>query len=314
MGPCKTVGWRCVRDNGPLRPGSRRSARPGGGHGPWDRAGRGRGLAALAPVAAALLAVLLGGCEPAHDCGDSVAAALSQVESQVAPGSLRALNQTQLQRLELERTLDTPPPEHWLALVPGTSEEWGHHRAPPPEVEARGQRVSTEFAERLDLAYLLLRAGATRFVLISGGAVDDSRPDYVEAERGRDYLLQKHAASWPGPEPLGEHLLLDPLALTTPENVRNADKLGAELGLSRLLIVTTTPQRATLSLPDLATQGYYLLQHETSTFDSRCRNELGYTLGSFRRHWVTLPDGGSQAVIHHCQLNLPALRDDRAGP
>lgn len=259
-----------------------------------------------------LAAVLLvAGCEPAHDCGAPSGAALSQL----APGSLRALNPQAMQRLELERGDGAEaPPEHWLTLVPGTSEQWGHHRAPPREVEARGQLLSSEFAERLDLAYQLLASGATRFLLLSGGAVDASRPDYIEAERGRDYLLGRYAAGWPGPEPLAAHLLVDPLAQTTPENVRNADKLAAELGLVRMLIVTTTPQRATLSLPDLATQGYYLLQHETSTFDGRCSSELGYTLGSFRRQWVTLPDGKSRAVIHHCQLNVPALRGDAVWP
>jgi hypothetical protein len=306
MGPCNTVGWRCVRGNGPLRPVSRRSARRALLRGAVRAAGR---LSAAASVVAAV-ALLTGGCEPAHDCGASVPAALAPPE----PGSLRALNPQALERLELERSLDTPPPEHWLALVPGTSEEWGHHRAPPPEVEARGQRISREFADRLDLAYQLLKSGATRFLLLSGGAVDPDRPDYIEAERGRDYLLSRYAASFPGDEPLAAHLLVDPLAQTTPENVRNADKLAAELGLVRLLIVTTTPQRATLSLPDLATQGYYLLQHDTSTFDSRCSSELGYKLGGFRRQWVTLPDGSSRAVIHHCQFNLPSLHGDLVWP
>lgn len=257
---------------------------------------------------------LSSGCEPAHDCGELITSAVSPV----APGSLRAINQPVLERLDEEPRSEPEPgtssPAHWLALIPGTSEEWGHHRAPPPAVEARGQLLSAEFAERLDLGYRLLTAGAAHLLLISGGAVDAARPDYIEAERGRDYLLRRYAASWSGKRPLAEHLLVDPLAQTTPENVRNADKLAIELGLSRLLILTTTPQRATLSPRDLATQGYYLLQHETSTFDSRCRSELGYTLGSFRRQWIELPDGSSQAVIHHCQLNLPALRSDRVWP
>src|SRR5688572_8530414 len=80
-----------------------------------------------------------------------------------------------------------------LLLVPGTSQEWGHHKAPPRELEARGVRISAEFAARLDRAYALLQEGAAQELMISGGAIDAERPDYVEAERGREYLIERHA-------------------------------------------------------------------------------------------------------------------------
>src|SRR5207249_1746225 len=84
----------------------------------------------------------------------------------------------------------------WLAVVPGSSEQWGHHRAPPPEVEAQGTLISDEFRARLETGWALLDAGTVRFLLVSGGAVDPTRPDYVEATRGRDDLLSRHAADW----------------------------------------------------------------------------------------------------------------------
>lgn len=244
MGPCKTVGWRCVWVDSALRSGrSGRSVRSGLGrvsHRGLPRWPETEGSRCAALPVTFLVLLLLAGCEPAHDCGALIPSSISPV----APGSLRAINQPVLEHLDEARRSEpepsAPSPEHWLALIPGTSEEWGHHRAPPPEVEARGQRVSSEFAERLDLGYRLLTAGAAHLLLISGGAVDAARPDYIEAERGRDYLLRRYAASWSGERPLAEHLLVDPLAQTTPENVRNADKLAIELGLSRLLILTTT--------------------------------------------------------------------------
>lgn len=206
------------------------------------------------------------------------------------------------------------PSEPLLGLVLGTSEQWGHHTAPPYEVEARGQRISDEFRTRLDRAFRILVSNSLQFLLLSGGAIDSARPDYVEAERAREYLIATYEATWhsqrPAAGPLTERLLLDPLAQSTPTNVRNADKLAVDMGLNQLLVITTMPERSTLSVTDLASQGYYLLYHSTSTFDSRSELELGYTLGAFSLRSVPTSEG-DEPLLHHCRFNVTALgRDD----
>jgi DUF218 domain len=201
----------------------------------------------------------------------------------------------------------------WLVLVPGTSEQWGHHKAPPRDVEARGVFVSDEFAARLERGFNLLQTGVGRYLLISGGAVDENRPDYVEAERGRDYILATFLERWTHDEPLSDRILLDPYAKRSTTNVRNADKLADELGLHRILIVTTMPERATLKPSDMVTQGYYFLAHSISTFDSRSKSELGYTLGEF--HQVQFATGDAvESAIAHCGFATTDLRGDAYGP
>ncbi len=212
----------------------------------------------------------------------------------------------------MDRAPDTDARD-WLVLVPGTSEEWGHHKAPPLEEEARGVVVSREFAARLERGFQLLEADVARYILISGGAVDPERPDYVEAERGRRYLLDTFSESWTHEEPLDTRVLVDTFAEHTTSNVRNADKLADELGLSRLLIMTTMPLRATLSPADIATQGYYLLAHGLSGFDARTQASFGYSLGRFHRVQFATA-GVLHTAIAHCGFPSDALRRDAYGP
>jgi hypothetical protein len=255
-----------------------------------------------------LCSVLLHACveaeEPEID-GPVPAAAL-------VAGSLWAPNERAIALFLEERTRQTDR-DLWLALVPGTSEQWGHHKAPPPEMEARGTRISDEFRERLDRAWALLEAGAVRFILVSGGAVDPDRPEYVEAERGRDYLLAAYAARWPEGD-LADRVLVDPLALHSTTNVRNADKLSVDLGLNRNLVVTTMPTGATLSAADYATQGFYFLFHKISSFDARCRADLGYVLGEFSLYEWTSRSGETIVAIRHHRLSVDRLRQDLYGP
>jgi hypothetical protein len=197
--------------------------------------------------------------------------------------------------------------------VPGTSEQWGHHKAPPPDVEAGGARLSDEFRKRLDDASALLQAGAVRFILVSGGAVDPDRPHYVESERGREYLLETYASSWPEGD-LSDRILVDPLALHSTTNVRNADKLSVDLGLNRNLVVTTMPTGSTLSAADYATQGFYFLFHKVSSFDARCQADLGYVLGEFSLYEWTSRTSTSILAIRHHRLSVDRLRQDLYGP
>jgi hypothetical protein len=221
-------------------------------------------------------------------------------------------------RLLRERA-DERDREFWLAIVPGTSEQWGHHRAPPRDVEQRGAPISAEFVTRLHHAYRLLEHDVVRFVLVSGGSIDRTRPDYNEALRGRETLVAMFGARWPRERgPLFERILVDPIAEHSTTNLRNADKLAVDLGLDRLLIATTmppTPYLWPVFLPIVhqTSQGWYFLHHRVSTFDWRCRRQLGYALGRF--DWFAAPRGTEslRAIAHH-GWDVDRLRADRYGP
>jgi hypothetical protein len=122
----------------------------------------------------------------------------------------------------------------------------------PPRDDPDGTRISDEFRDRLEMAWLFLAQGTVRFVLVSGGAVDPaiapttSRPPAVALTSS-----PTHASAWVGEAPLAEHIFVDPLAEHSTTNVRNADKLSVDLGLSRNLIVTTLPARSGLAAAGL---------------------------------------------------------------
>ncbi len=261
-------------------------------------------------AAIGLLAIALTGCA-SLDCGP-------EIDGELPAPSLRETalwseNHAQAERLVAERRAH-PEQDLWLAVVPGTSEQWGHHRAPPAADDPDGTRISDEFRARLDMAWLFLAHGTVRFVLVSGGAVDPDRPDYVEATRGRAYFLGTYGAAWVGEGALADHLLVDPLAEHSTTNLRNADKLSVDLGLNRNLIVTTLPARSGLSASGLTTQCYYFLEHGTSTFDAACRRDFGYTLGDFTAESTRDAQGNYLEGIRHCGFPVELLRADDYGP
>jgi N-acetylmuramoyl-L-alanine amidase len=178
-----------------------------------------------------------------------------------------------------------PNREFWIALVPGSSEAKGHHKAWVPPANDDPQRpalVEPEFKSRLDHAFRLLDEGVVRYILVSGGAVDESAPDYVEGRRGRAQLISDHADDWTrSPESrgagdaLGSRVIVDPFAIHSVSNIRNCDRLTALLGLDRNLIVTTA---GTFS------QGWWFTHDPwLGSFDDACTSQLGYTLGQFER-------------------------------
>jgi hypothetical protein len=255
-----------------------------------------------------LASALLPAC--AEDDGPEIYGPVPAADLMNVP--LWAPNEAAITLFLTERTTQ-PDRDLWLALVPGTSEQWGHHKAPPLGIEARGTRLSNEFRHRLDDAWSLLEAGVVRFILVSGGAVDPDRPDYIESERGRDHLLQTYAARWHEGD-LPARILVDPLALHSTTNVRNADKLSVDIGLNRNLIVTTMPTGATLTAADYATQGFYFLFHKISTFDARCRSDFGYALGEFSLHESASRTGTPVIALRHHRLSVDRLRQDPYGP
>jgi hypothetical protein len=184
-------------------------------------------------------------------------------------------NRTPLENLLTRDLLAQPEVEFWIALVPGSSEARGHHKAWRSD---DGTLVEPEFRSRLNHAYRLLSNGFVHYVLVSGGPVDPSAPDYVEGLRGREQLLRDWSADWPGSpfsngDPLAARVIVDPFAMHSESNVRNADRLCALLNLDRNLIVTTS---------GLFKQGWWFTHDPIfGSFESICRSHLGYTLGSF---------------------------------
>src|SRR4051812_43072263 len=77
------------------------------------------------------------------------------VPAELAASALGEANRGALERLLAERRADDAR-EFWVAVVPGASEEWGHHRAPPARVERAGVRISREYAARIARGYQLL--------------------------------------------------------------------------------------------------------------------------------------------------------------
>lgn len=241
----------------------------------------------------------------------------SELPSALTASTIARSSQAALALLASERAA-YPDQHFWLALVPGTSEHWGHHRAPPRSVEAQGTRISPEYKARLAKAYKLLDLGIVRFLLISGGSIDRDRPDFNEAARGREHMIDAYSARWQHRGDIADRILIDPIAEHSTTNIRNADKLCIDLGIDRLLIATTMPPNPLIwpgYVPVLyqTNQGWYFLHHRLSTFDWRCRRDFDYTLGVFE--WFEAgPTTDRVAAIAHHRFNEGPLRADSYGP
>jgi hypothetical protein len=203
----------------------------------------------------------------------------------ITDGPLGAPNRTALGAFVRERD-QLAARDLWLAVVPGASEQWGHHRAPPAERDRDGTLISDTFRARLERALRLLERDVVRFAIVSGGSVDARRPEYNEALRGRAWLESNHARTWRGDGSLAERIFVDPVACHSTTNLRNAARFAVGLGLDRIVIATSMPPGPILwprlvPVVGQTNQGWYYLHHRVSTFDIRCRRSLGYTLGTF---------------------------------
>lgn len=190
-----------------------------------------------------------------------------------------------------------PLQKYWIALVPGSSEQWGHHKAPPAQLEKQNIFISDDFKNRLNQAAILLQNGIVRFILVSGGAVDSERPDYVEAYRGADYLRSVIKDT-----SLHSRILIDSFAFTSVTNIRNAEKLCVDLGLDHYLIVS----RAFFQ------SSYFLFHH--FGFDRRSKKMIGYTLGEFTRiQLLQIQMNDSVEIIENSNFNIERLKLDQYG-
>ncbi len=148
--------------------------------------------------------------------------------------------------------------------------------------------ISPEFRARLDHAYQMLQRDAVRFIVISGGAIDLYHPEYIEAKRGRKYLIGRYAGGNVSSD-LWNKIIVDPWAIHSEVNLRNGAAIAALMGLDRCLVATTYK---TLNPAD---QGY-MFDHmhnypmgvaHTFTIDGLSDSGFGYRLGDLQK----LPKG-----------------------
>ena len=213
-------------------------------------------------------------------------------------------NKSQIKKFYQTQDEGISPP-YWFITVMGESEQWGHHKAPP-----RGSNylVSDNFATRLDNAYQIWKGGTARFIMITGGAVDEERPDYVEAVNGRQYLLETYGFESPD---LSSHIMIDRVSLFSHTNILNTDQFYHQLGVGSSLISTNMPDNKMplLTFRGLDSQGFYLTHQHLSTFSFRARSKTGINLGQFDRVEMQI-NGETIPFISH-QSNSDGMEEIR---
>jgi len=172
-----------------------------------------------------------------------------------------------------------PKNEYAVALIPGSSEALCHHCS-----WTRNSRdphwVEPNFRSRLRHAFLLLLEGIVHTVVISGGSIDKEHKEYNEAIFGLREMVSEYGARFKqrAADGLGDRiedrLIVDPWAIHSEVNVRNADRLTRLLGLDRNLIVT--------EVGSIKRQGWYFVNHNTPfAFDHRTKGQFGFEFGEF---------------------------------
>jgi hypothetical protein len=166
------------------------------------------------------------------------------------------LNQATIDHLLSEGRAATP---YDLLIVPGFTPIEVTRPTPLRELPAAQSRVA--------LAATDMRAGCARAVLVSGGSVHPPGTPYNEALMMRERLLELGIPS--------KQILIDPHARHSTTNLRNAGRIMRSLGMTRGLIVTGF-DRAVMS------QAFYFAHSLLSTFQLRCQQDLGYSVGELR--------------------------------
>jgi hypothetical protein len=120
--------------------------------------------------------------------------------------------------------------------------------------------------QRLDLAIADFRdRKLAPYILVSGGAVHPSGTRNNEAIMMRDYLVQHGVPA--------DRVLVDPFARHSTTNLRNAGRIMLAAHHTRAVIVTGF-DGSTFD------QAFYFSHPVLSTFNRRCQNELGYSVGA----------------------------------
>ena len=215
--------------------------------------------------------------------------------------------------------------EYSIALVPGSSERMGHHKAWTRSTVDR-HWVEPEFRARLRHAFLLLYEGIVHTVVISGASIDADKPEYNEAIYGFREMVDEYGQLWRGSPHAGrdrleQRLIVDPWAVHSQTNIRNGDRVTLYAGLERNLVVSTAGR----SQPGNRlgyTQGWWFSHHHSAapfstvppfswipigSMDSIAMTSMGYHLGAFGE----LPDGGADAFGSGTasRANVPRIQE-----
>lgn len=143
-----------------------------------------------------------------------------------------------------------------LIIVPGYTPLKAPRPLPVDEIDAA--------VKRLEAARADLERGLAPCILVSGGSVHPPGTPHNEALSMRDWL-QKHGVA-------ADRILVDPFARHSTTNLRNAGRIMRQLGLGKALIVTGFEASP-------FSQAFYFAHPFMSSFETRARRELGYTVG-----------------------------------
>jgi hypothetical protein len=119
--------------------------------------------------------------------------------------------------------------------------------------------------QRVSLARDQLLAFVAPFILVTGGSVHPPGTPDNEGLSMRTWLLAQGVPA--------ERVIVDPFARHSTTNLRNAGRVMLDCGLPRGLIITGFDN-------DFFDQAFYYANPVISTFQQRCRSELGYLVGS----------------------------------
>jgi hypothetical protein len=189
--------------------------------------------------------------------------ALAAIARQVAPP-----DPTARENAAVEQALRRPRrrTEYDIIIVTGfTPTDAPRLHAIDPKAKKRCARAADDW-----------RHGKADFILATGGAVHPESTPVIEALELKAELLRLGVPA--------DRIAIEPHAHHSTTNVRNAGRFMLAHGMRRGLIVSSFGQSFYFSNPDL------------STFNGRCRKELGYEVGQleyvdlFRTSFVPSPN------------------------
>jgi hypothetical protein len=122
--------------------------------------------------------------------------------------------------------------------------------------------------ERIDDASRSFRARHAPFILTTGGAVHPEGTPYCEAVEMKRELVALGVAA--------DRVVTEPRARHSTTNLRNAGRFMLAHGLTRGLVVAGGGWL-------VFNQAWYFAHPELSSFNRRCRRELGYVVGTLRK-------------------------------
>lgn len=127
------------------------------------------------------------------------------------------------------------------------------------------QGVHPDGKERLKLAKEAFDSHKAPFILLSGGNVYPRHTTTNEAKSMKDELIKMGV-----PE---DRIIVDMQARHSTTNLRNAGRYMIDHDMGRGLIITKGGG------PDCFDQAFYFRNPDLSTFNSRCKSDLGYQVG-----------------------------------